>query len=115
MKSNLLKIDNPKNKLLSPVSLTSSKKTKKRFWILLILVALISFNFGLLFNEKIMEEKRIIEPITRDSIEIIKVIEKEEAVIQVVEEVSPTVVSIIATKDLPKFISPFERFFDFNE
>lgn len=42
------------------------------------------------------------------------VFNREQAIIQSVKRVSPAVVSIIITKDLPAVISPFEGFFDFR-
>jgi serine protease Do len=59
--------------------------------------------------QKIIEKERVVEK------EYIPQTTQEEKIIQVVEDFSPAVVSIIVTKDLPIFeeyyISPFEEFF----
>ena len=52
-------------------------------------------------TENVVEEKEI-----KEAIDFL--ITKEEAVIWVVEKVSPAVVSVVATRDLPAFISPFD-------
>jgi S1-C subfamily serine protease len=68
---------------------------------------------GLDLPERIPE--RIIERETRVEKEYLPHTSQEEAIIKVVREVSPSVVSIIITKDLPiieeYWISPFEEFF----
>lgn len=62
--------------------------------------------------QKIIEREKVIEK------EYIPQTTQEQAIIDVVNEVSPAVVSIIITKDFPKFeeyyISPFEEFEEFR-
>lgn len=66
---------------------------------------------GINLPEKIIEREKIIEE------EYLSQTSQEEAIIQAVEEVSPAVVSIIISKDLPiieeYFYNPFEEFEEF--
>jgi len=115
------------------------KAPKMRFWkskvFIISLIILVSFVFGLIggffsasyYLPKINEflGKFHLQLLSPQAIEKEKIIEKtpdytpqtsqEEATIKVVNEVSPAVVSIIITKDLPVFeeyyVSPFEEFF----
>lgn len=59
-------------------------------------------------EQEIIEEKEI-----KEAIDFL--ITKEEAVIRVVEKVSPAVVNVVATRDLPAIISPFGFEFGFPE
>jgi S1-C subfamily serine protease len=80
------------------------------FWIIILTIFLSSF-FGFLagiitvnyyFREVFLLLDREVETLPQ----IVKA--EEQTVIGVVEKVSPSVVSIIATRDLPAFISPFD-------
>ncbi len=55
--------------------------------------------------QKIIEKERVIEK------EYLPQTTQEEKIIQVVENVSPAVVSIVVSKDVPKYITPLEEFF----
>jgi len=59
-------------------------------------------------EQEVKEEKEI-----KEAIDFL--ITKEEAVIRVVEKVSPAVVNVVATRDLPVIISPFDFEFGFPE
>jgi len=58
----------------------------------------------LLEAQEIIEKEEIIRAIPQ-------IVTREQAIIQAVEDVSPAVVSIVVTKDLPVIISPFEGLF----
>ena len=97
----------------------------KRFFRLLILVSIISAIFGLLsgiitstyfysqfkdylqkFNINLPEQK-VIE---KEKEVYVPQTSQEAEIINVFKEVSPSVVSIVITKDVPKYINPFEEF-----
>lgn len=117
-----------KNNEISNNTVSIFLKSKKVFW-LLILVIFISSFFGFLAG---LIAKGLFTPYIQDYFSIRKITEEgiiqqesvylpqtsqEEAIIRVVREVSPAVVSIIVTKDLPVFeqyyYSPFEELRDF--
>ena len=82
----------------------------KHWSILIILIVFISSFFGFLAGVVLDRQRPQVEPLQ---------ISQEEAIINVVKNVSPAVVSIIITKDLPIFekyyINPFEGFEKFFE
>lgn len=94
------------------------------FWIVLLGIFLSSL-FGFLagavssgyFYLKIKEKETVIEKLTVPTQGYIPQTTQEQAIINVVNEFSPAVVSIIITKDLPIFeeyyITPFEEFEQF--
>jgi S1-C subfamily serine protease len=103
------------------------KQPKLSVFLIVILAILISSIFGFLagiitvnyyFNQllafptKPIPEYLLPLPIEED---LPRLIDEELIVIRAVEKVSPSVVSIIATRDLPKFISPFDFGFGFPE
>lgn len=122
----------PQVKQLKPKMPKSSFWQNRLFWTV-VLIIFISSLFGFLagvvsvnfFYSELKEylselnieipEPQIIEKETIIEKEYIPQTTQEEAIIKVVENVSPAVVSIVITKDLPIFeeyyIAPFEEFF----
>ena len=105
-------------------------KLKGSFWILILTIfvsTLFGFLGGLAFNtyfysdirnylNKIKIELPLLKEIPQEPQEE-EIVSQEEATIKVVKEVSPSVVSIIVTKDLPIFeeyyLEPFKEFEEF--
>ncbi len=119
-----------KNILLSPIKLKCPGFLKSKiFWIIILIIFISSF-FGFLagitavnyfyfktenFLSKLNIELLKPKIIKKELQEIyLPQVSQEEAIIKAVEKVSPAVVSIIITKDLPiiekYYISPFEDF-----
>jgi len=121
----LPKISEPEEKKILPPHSEQKVRGNKRFFRILILISFISALFGLLsgtisgiyFTSQIKNYlQKLNIPLPEQ-----KVIEKEKEVylpqtsqeaetINVVKETSPAVVSIVITKDVPKYINPFEEF-----
>ena len=98
--------------------LSKTLKNKSLLILILILIVFISFISGLLVG---IEREEEMKPLRQPQTQVVNDTDKElidigweQAIIQAVEDVSPAVVSIIVTKDLPRFIFPFEGFFDFR-
>ncbi len=123
----LPKLKSGKLKLLKPVKSEFAKFSKKQAFLFLILVIFTSSVFGFLAGaiSGSYFYWEIKDFFSRLNIEIARPQKNEEeqslytfqeqAIVNVVEKVSPAVVSIIVTKDLPVleqyYISPFEEFF----
>jgi len=124
----LPKISEPEEKKTLP-QLEEKNWGSKRFFRILILIGFVSAIFGLLsgvisgiyffsqikdylgkLNIKLpeQEEKIVEKPV------YLPQVSEEEATINVFNEVSPAVVSIVITKDVPKYFNPFEEFFGFG-
>ncbi len=119
-----------KNPNLFPQLPKSKNKNKSNFSRYIVLIIIISFLVGsisalavsLIINSlypktsSTVVEKIIEKPQTDQSIEKekIKIIDEESATIKVVEKAAPAVVSIVATKEISRYLyewSPLEEFF----
>lgn len=101
-------------------------KPSKTFWlvVLIILISVISGFLagvlgGLFYSQGLPSviEKEIIKKETLEKKEYVPQTSQEEAIIQAVQEVSPAVVSVIISKDVPVFeeyyYDPFQEFEEF--
>ncbi|XOB42650.1 MAG: trypsin-like peptidase domain-containing protein [Candidatus Nealsonbacteria bacterium] len=123
----LPKLRSGKLKLLKPVKSESARLSKKQAFSFLILIIFISSIFGFLAGAVSGSYFywEIKDFFSRLNIEITRPVKNEEeqtlytfqeqAIVNVVQKASPSVVSIIVTKDLPVlekyYTSPFEEFF----
>ncbi len=124
----LPKLKSPRLRLLQPAKSKITQSSKKQVFWFLILVIFTSSVFGFLagavsgsyFYWEIKDffsrlDIEIASPFKNDQEEQPLYTFQEQAIVNVVKKVSPAVVSIIITKDLPVleqyYISPFEEFF----